>query len=224
MPRSWARVAHDSRASSKSRPPTITSAPRRTMASTLPGLAPSGTQMAAGVPSRRGRVGDRLAVVAGGRRDDAPAQLVRGQLRHQVDAAAHLERPGRQVVLVLHPHLGAHRGVDDRVAEQGSGMEVRAGSAAPRPARRPGPGPAAGRPRPPPMLPGRLPSSPQPDPRSWSASSHAAATMGPCPICARPETPPLVASPARTELPRPVGAHGSTRPVVSAAGPWLSRC
>ncbi len=54
-------------------------------------------------------VRDRLAVIAGRGRDHPSAALVAGELSHEVDAATHLERPDRQVVLVLHPHVG----VDD---------------------------------------------------------------------------------------------------------------
>src|SRR5439155_8329758 len=47
---------------------------------------------------------DRLAVVSRRRRDDAVA-LVGGQAGDQVRTAAHLERSGRIVVLVLHPDV-----------------------------------------------------------------------------------------------------------------------
>ena len=63
---------------------------------------------------------DRLAVIAGRGRDHPSGALVAGELSHEVDAATHLERPDRQVVLVLHPHVG----VDD-VAEGTVGVERR---------------------------------------------------------------------------------------------------
>ena len=47
------------------------------------------------------RISQRLPVIAGGATDDALLHRLFGQAAHQVDAAAHLERPGGLVVLVF---------------------------------------------------------------------------------------------------------------------------
>ena len=53
------------------------------------------------------------------------ARVPRIEPRDEIDPAADLERPGRQVVLVLDEHLGAHELVDQRIAQQRSRVEVR---------------------------------------------------------------------------------------------------
>ena len=73
--------------------------------------------MIARTPKRRDGEGDRLAVVPGRGGDHAAAPLVVGELRDEVDAAAHLEVADRLVVLVLDPDLGA----DQLVERAGSG-------------------------------------------------------------------------------------------------------
>ena len=57
-------------------------------------------------PKSRAGVGERLAVVPG-RGAISPARRSSAELRDEVHAAAHLERAGRQVVLVLDAHLRA---------------------------------------------------------------------------------------------------------------------
>jgi hypothetical protein len=56
-----------------------------------------------------GRIGDRLPVVAGGGRDHPAPPLVVGQLRDEIHPSADLERPGRLMVLVLHPDVRPDR-------------------------------------------------------------------------------------------------------------------
>ena len=53
--------------------------------------------------------GDRLPVIARRRSDQPAPALLLAELRHEVDAAADLERSHRLVVLVLHPDLGANQ-------------------------------------------------------------------------------------------------------------------
>src|SRR6185436_17285812 len=51
---------------------------------------------------------EALAGIAARRADDARWRLpIRGDLRQKVEAATDLERSGRRVVLVFHPHLAA---------------------------------------------------------------------------------------------------------------------
>ena len=61
---------------------------------------------------------DRLAVVAGRRRDDAARAILGRQTRDQVETAAHLEGAGRVVVLVLHPDVEPQPLGQQRMAEQ----------------------------------------------------------------------------------------------------------
>ena len=131
-----------SRASSKSRPCTTSSAPRPRIAATLTGFARLGhADDRAHAEEPRGE-GDRLAVVAGRGGDHAARPLLRGELRDEVDAAAHLEGADGLVVLVLDPDLRADqlaRAPRSGTAASAAGT-ARCG-AAPR-ARRRRPGPA----------------------------------------------------------------------------------
>src|SRR3984885_12622666 len=70
------------------------------------------------------RVGDRLAMVAGRRRDHARAALRRAELAHQVHAAADLERADWLVVLVLDPGPRAGQLVERRIAIQRGRAQV----------------------------------------------------------------------------------------------------
>jgi hypothetical protein len=54
--------------------------------------------------------------------DETPLSLRRGELRDEVHASADLERPGRLVILVLHPDLGA-----DQLREPGIAVDRRPG-------------------------------------------------------------------------------------------------
>ncbi|HEY7794295.1 MAG TPA: hypothetical protein VIA10_09840 [Gaiellaceae bacterium] len=71
------------------------------------------------------RVGDGLPVVPRRRRDQAPPALVLRELRHEVHAAAHLERPDGLVVLVLHPHVRVQQPVEPGVREERRRTQVR---------------------------------------------------------------------------------------------------
>jgi hypothetical protein len=66
--------------------------------------------------ARRERHG--LTVVSGRGRDQPAGALVVRQLRDEVEAAAHLERARRLVVLVLDPHARAHQRVEPGIAAQ----------------------------------------------------------------------------------------------------------
>ena len=69
--------------------------------------------------------GDRLAVIARRRRDQPAPPLLLAELRHEVDAAADLERADGLVVLVLHPDLGAKELVETRIRIERSRPQVR---------------------------------------------------------------------------------------------------
>ena len=58
--------------------------------------------------------GDGLAVIAAAGRDYAPGAFRRRHIRQQVDAAAGLESPQRQMLLVLQVHLGVQGGAQRR--------------------------------------------------------------------------------------------------------------
>ena len=75
-------------------------------------------------PKSRDGEGDRLAVVPGRGGDEPALALVRGELRDEVDPAAHLEVADRLVVLVLDPDLGADELVERRVAVERGLAEV----------------------------------------------------------------------------------------------------
>ena len=51
--------------------------------------------------------------------------MVWAELRDQVYAAPHLERRGRQVVLVLHPYVAPHELRELRVGAEGGWLEMR---------------------------------------------------------------------------------------------------
>ena len=70
-------------------------------------------------------VGQRLAVVPGRGSDEPLAPLLLGELRDEVHAAAHLERAGRQVVLVLDAHLRAEKLGEPRVRVERRAGKVR---------------------------------------------------------------------------------------------------
>jgi hypothetical protein len=59
-------------------------------------------------------------VVPGRGADEAPLSLRRRELRDEVHASTDLERPGRLVILVLHPDLGA-----DQFREPGIAVDRR---------------------------------------------------------------------------------------------------
>ena len=107
-----------SRASSKSRPWTTTSAPSPRIDATFTGFAPSGTQIDRAHAEQPRRVGDRLAVVAVDAEMTPALALVGRELGDEVDAAAHLERADRLVVLVLDEHVRAEQLVERRVASR----------------------------------------------------------------------------------------------------------
>ena len=69
--------------------------------------------------------GNRLAVIAGARGHDALRALLERHRADQVEAAAHLERARRVVVLVLHPDREAGRFVEERMAQQRRARQVR---------------------------------------------------------------------------------------------------
>ena len=94
------------------------------IAATLPGLARSGTTMRAVHAEEPRGEGHRLAVVAGRGGDHPGGPLGGGQLRDQVDTAAHLERADRLVVLVLDIDLGADQLVQRRIAVQRRARQV----------------------------------------------------------------------------------------------------
>ena len=126
-----------SRASSKSRPCTTSSAPRPRIAATLTGFEPSGMQMIARTPkSRAAKAIDWpwLPVDA----VTTPRPRSSGvELRDEVDAAAHLERADRLVVLVLDVDLGADAARRARRSGRAASAAGRARSgAAPRGRRR----------------------------------------------------------------------------------------
>ena len=79
-----------------------------------------------GDPEEPRGVRDRLPVVAGRRRDQPAPPLLLAELRHEVHAAADLERADRLVVLVLHPDLGAEQLVETRVRIERCRPEMRA--------------------------------------------------------------------------------------------------
>jgi hypothetical protein len=90
------------------------------MASTLTGVRPlRHADRRLDVEQARG-VGDRLAVVPRRGGDQAAGALGLRELRDEVDAAAHLERADRLVVLVLDRDLRA-----DELAEPGVPVERR---------------------------------------------------------------------------------------------------
>jgi hypothetical protein len=62
-------------------------------------------------------------VIAGPRRDDAARVILRRKTRDQVETAPHLEGAGRVVVLVLHPDVQPQPLGQERMAEQGCGLE-----------------------------------------------------------------------------------------------------
>ena len=70
------------------------------------------------------RVRDRLAVVAGRSGYHAAPSLVLAEPADQVDAAPHLERPGRVVILVLDVHLRPDQAVERRVTPEWGRLEV----------------------------------------------------------------------------------------------------
>jgi hypothetical protein len=61
---------------------------------------------------------DRLSVVAGARRDHAPAPLVSRQRRDEIEAAADLERARRVVVFVLDENVAAERVGEQRMPQE----------------------------------------------------------------------------------------------------------
>ena len=61
---------------------------------------------------------DRLAVIAGAGADDAPSALVIRKRRHQVDAAANLERTGRIVIFVFDEDVEPGFGGEERMPHQ----------------------------------------------------------------------------------------------------------
>ena len=70
------------------------------------------------------RVSQRLPVIAGSATDNAPLLLICRQAAQQVDAAAHLERPGRLVVLVLQQVTESQPLFQQRPFVQQSGAQV----------------------------------------------------------------------------------------------------
>ncbi len=78
-----------------------------------------------GRPDQPGAVADRLGVVPGRRRDQPRLSLVGVQAEREVDAAAHLERPRRLDVLVLHHDRHAGGLVEQRVRPGGGRRQVR---------------------------------------------------------------------------------------------------
>ena len=112
-PRTRGRTSRPGRARSRGRrraprrsprPPARRAAPYPRAASTLAIGAPSGTTIVAAMPGLARRPGDRLAVVARARGDDAGAPLVVRQLRDRVVRAADLERARALEVLGLEQH------------------------------------------------------------------------------------------------------------------------
>ena len=72
-----------------------------------------------------GRVRDGLAVIARRGRGDAALALGAAELTDQVHAAAHLERPDREVVLVLDPQPRAGYRIQRGISIQGRWAQVR---------------------------------------------------------------------------------------------------
>ena len=103
------------RASSKSRPCSISSAPSARIAAFFSTELPKGHDDHAAQAVAPGGEREALAVVAARCADHARrARRARRELRDEVEPAAHLERAGRRVVLVLHPDLAAGAPGDER--------------------------------------------------------------------------------------------------------------
>ncbi len=73
-----------------------------------------------------GRVGDGLAVVAGGGGNHAAGAFFRRKMGHEVDAAAHFEGADGLVVLVLDMDFGAHEVIEARVVVERRGVQIAA--------------------------------------------------------------------------------------------------
>ena len=99
----------------------MSSAPYARIAAFFSGLLPSGVTIVHGHALAPAGERDRLTVVAGRRRDHAAALARATRLADQIDAAAHLERAGRVVVLVLDEDVETRLGIEQRVRHQRSG-------------------------------------------------------------------------------------------------------
>ena len=76
-----------------------------------------------------GSIGDRLAVIAGRGGHHAAAAFLGREMRHEVDAAAHLEGADGLIVFVLDIDLGRQQPVEQRVVVQGGDRQVGADGA-----------------------------------------------------------------------------------------------